>query len=160
MNTGYLIDPLTRTVSLTDASMETMRKHLPGGLTVAWEYDNGDVLYVDDEGLLRPATMAFRIRARKDGQPLMSRGVLCGPEPDPFVDATLPPGSTLAEIEAEVEWLTVDEALAWFRARAAQAAATWEDGRAAPEVLAVWDEFLRNLEGKRGYRPEDLRDKL
>ena len=42
---------------------------------------NGDVLYVDDEGLLKPSKNWFFYRHRKD-QPLAGNGMLVGREVD------------------------------------------------------------------------------
>lgn len=159
MSQAYLIDPLTRSLREIAGGYEATKEYMPGGIAVAWRYPNGDVLYADDEGLLRRASMAFRIRSRPDGQPMMSRGIVHGPD-DLWSDQTLTPRSTMADIEADIEWLTVEEALAWFRAKAAEPAMTREQGGNPVEVWATWADFLRNLEGGRGFHPEDLKGKL
>jgi hypothetical protein len=38
---------------------------LPGGITIAKIFANGDVLYVDDEALLHPVKVAFRLRGAR-----------------------------------------------------------------------------------------------
>jgi hypothetical protein len=56
-----------RAVTPVNYTYAAMRKWLPGGITIAKMFDNGDVLYVDDEALLHPVKVAFRLRdARSD----------------------------------------------------------------------------------------------
>ena len=123
----------------------------PGGLTIGWVFDNGDVLFVDDEGLLHPATVAFSIRARPDGQPMMSHGVLTGRD---HLDDTLPPEMSTAQLAKEIEWLDVKDALSWFRTKADEAAVSVQARGGVREVMALWGDLLRNMEGEDGYRPD------
>lgn len=147
---AYLIDAGARTVTPIEYQRGAdFRKWLPGGICIAWVYNNGDVLYVDDKALLKAATVAFRIKARPDGQPMMCNGILTGRDD---VNDTLPPEFTLAAMETEIEWLTVDNALAWFRAKAEEPAVTSTFG-GRREVHANWSELLLNLEGGKGYKP-------
>lgn len=152
---AYFVDAATRTVTPIEYQRGTgFRKWLPGGICIAQVYDNGDVLYVDDEGMLHKATVAFRVRDRPDGQPMMSNAVLTGRD---YGDDTLPPEFTIAELESRIEWLSVEHALAWFRQKAKQAAVTSTSG-GKREVHANWGDLLRNLEGGEGYKPyEDER---
>jgi hypothetical protein len=151
---AYLIDAAQREIRPIDyADGSYFRQYLPGGICIAWVYPNGDVLYVDDEGLLKPATCAFHIKARPDGQPMMSNGILTGRDTDTL---TLPPEFTLAEIEVQIEWLTVEQALAWFRAQAGLPAISSQSPGREKRVHAVWADLLRNLEGDKGYQPEDF----
>jgi len=148
---AYLIDAKARQITEIEYLDYTgMTKYLPGGLCIGATFENGDVLFVDDKGLLHKAEMAFRIRRRRDGQPMMSNGILTGAD---TVDDTLPPTMTIEELQAEIEWLTVDEALDWFRGRQSGAAMTitsMPKGATEPqtEVLSQWGEFLQYLEGK------------
>lgn len=140
---AYLIDAAARTITPIEYTYASMREHLPGGICIGATFPNGDVLYVDDEGLLQPATKAFRIRKRRDGQPMMSNGILTGPDsPDPRSNDTLPPGMTIEELADEIEWMTVADALTWFRRRAPGAAVTSGDA-----VLATWGDFVAVMEG-------------
>lgn len=153
MKRGYFVDAATRTIAPIDYTYKTLRSYLPGGICIAQIFENGDVLYVDDEALLRPATVAFRIRCRADGQPMMSNAILTGPDSR---ETTLPPGFRPADLEREIEWLSLDQALDWFRARASEPAVieTFKDVRI---VHAVWGDLLRNLEGQPdGYDPERI----
>lgn len=127
---------------------EDFRRLLPGGITIGAIFEGGDVLYVDDEALLGPAKVAFRIRRRPDGQPMMSDAILTGRDD---LDTTLPPTMTLSELEREIEWLDLETAIAWFRERASDPAVIGNG-----TVLARWADLLKNLEGERGFRPSDL----
>jgi hypothetical protein len=142
---GYHIDAVARTITEIDYTYFNMRTWLPGGVTIGIVYDNGDVLYVDDEGLLHPATRAFRIKKRADGQPMMSDGILTGEDDMDEGDiGTLPPQFTIEQLQEEIEWLTVEEALQWFRDRINEPSITING---AP--IAYWREMLAAMEGKR-----------
>lgn len=149
---AYLIDAAARTIVPIDYTYTSMREHLPGGICIGATFDNGDVLYVDDEGLLQPATKAFRIRRRRDRQPMMSNGILTGRDnPDPRSTNTLPPAMSIEELAGEIEWMSVDDALTWFRRRSPGAAVTSGDA-----VLATWGDFIAVMEGT-GDRPAYMR---
>ena len=156
---GYLIDATARTVTEVDYEYGTMQRWLPGGIEIGWVYDNYDVLYVDGEGLLRPAEKAFRIKARPDGQPMMSNGFVTGADGyENGKGTTLPPRFTIADIEARIEWLTVSEALNWFRHQGTRTAVSLvEEGTGQSQTAAGWHEILANLEGHKGYDPKTNR---
>lgn len=151
---GFLINADTRRIEPLEYEYTTMRQWLPSGICIGQVFANGDVLYVDDECLLRPAERAFRIKVRPDGQPMMSHAILTGRDSDdPHSNDTLPPSFTAEELAAEIEWLTVDQALDWFRRKAAEPAVTMSGSETGTTVLAVWGDLLANLEGREGYRP-------
>jgi hypothetical protein len=155
MNKGLLIDAGACTITPIQYRQggPGLLRHLPGGLTIATVFENGDVLFVDDEGLLKPASVAFRIKSRTDGQPMMSNGVLVGRDSwDGVKEITLPPEFTPEQLLQEIEWLSVERALAWFRQRAREPAVTSTRGNGEPIVYARWGELLDNLEGRKGYR--------
>lgn len=141
---AYLIDAGARQIKLIDYEYYTLKDHLPGGICIAQVFRNGDVLYVDDEALLRPATVAFRVKCRPDGQPMMSNGILTGRD---TINDTADPRMTAEEFLSEIEWLSVEDALRWFRAKGSDPAVvmTTAEGR---QTLADWNEFTRNLEGR------------
>src|SRR3954453_18888889 len=52
-----------------------------GWIRAAWHWSNGDVLYVDDDGLRKSGPLAyFRLLLRRDAQPLAGNGVVVGRE--------------------------------------------------------------------------------
>jgi hypothetical protein len=147
---AYLVDAMAREIRPIDYEYTTILSYLPGGITIAAVFASGDVLYVDDEGLLRPATVAFRVLGRDDAQPMMSNAILTGPDD---AEGTSSPRMTVEDLAREIEWLDVETALDWFRAKANDAAVI-SHGPDGTHVLATWEELLRNLTGESGgYRP-------
>lgn len=158
MPKALIIDPTDRTIR--EAEIEgyhAMLPFLPGGITVAYVFHEttGDVLYVDEEGLLKPPTCAFRIKTRTDGQPMMSKGILTGPddshmdeESGEVVDETLDVQLKPHQLEPYIEWLTLEEAFKWFEDRAGETSSyiLGTDGTKMP--LTVWGEYLRAMRGK------------
>lgn len=145
---GYWIDAAERTIKEIEWTDQSFQVMFEGGPTIGATFPNGDTLYVDDEGLLHPATLAFRIKQRPDGQPMMSNGFLTGRDHGEiingdFVERTLDPEMTIEALQAEIEWLTVEEALAWFHEQADKPAA-FINGR----PVTLWGEFLEQLEGR------------
>ena len=68
--------------------------------TSGYVWPNGDTLYVDDEGLLKPGMRLFGIR-RPDGQPLAGNGLIIGSDKrGNSVDAK----SGLVDIQTQLEW--------------------------------------------------------
>lgn len=151
--TAYLIDATVRQITtFSYEKFEKFRTFLPGGICVGMKYPTGDVLYVDDEALLRKATVAFRIRSRPDGQPMMSNGILTGRDD---MNTTLAPDMTREQIQGDIEWLDIPEALQWFRNKANSPALTSRHRGEATVQHASWADFLLNLEGGKGYNPRD-----
>lgn len=156
MTTALLVNAKDRTITPFECNdYRDIVKQLPGGFTIARVFDNGDVLYVDDEALLRPATVAFRIKGRVDGQPMMSNGVLQGRDDNKIingelVETTLDPAMTPEQLQEHIEWMTVEEALVWFRERSDAPATELQSGDDKPVVINRWRDFLLHLEGKEG----------
>lgn len=148
---AYLIDAAARTITPIEYSGYDFRTYLPGGICIGQVFRNGDVLYVDDMALLKKAAVAFRIKDRPDGQPMMSNGILTGPD-SPRGTTTEPPQFTTTELAQHIEWLTVEDALTWFRGKADEAAVISHSGGIS-QVHASWADLLRNLEGGDGYHP-------
>lgn len=147
METAILIDADKREIRYVPCKdYRDMKKHMPGGICIGWVFRDttGDVLYVDDEALLHKAKRAFRWKLRRDGQPMMSHGLITGR--DDIVETTLDPEITLEQVAQYVEWLTVEEALSWFAAKADEPASYVTDGR-TKTITSHWATFLRNLRG-------------
>lgn len=156
MQRAILIDAANREIKYVPCQgYLDMRKHLPGGITVCWVFHDqgGDVLYVDDEALLRPAVCAFRWKLRPDSQPMMSNGLLTGRDnatidnDGDLVEETFDPLLTPEQVAQYVEWLTVDDALSWFRSKADEPAGYVTDGRTRI-VTSHYSHWLRNLTAK------------
>jgi hypothetical protein len=143
---AYFVDAGARTVTPIDYGYNGLRRWLPGGITVAKVFTNGDVLYVDDEALLHPVKVAFRLWGDDQRQPFVSNGVLTGRDDR---DSTLPPVMSVDQLVRQIVWLTVEEAMQWFRKRAGQPATSFvfEDGEV--KVLNRWSDFLPGMEDKK-----------
>jgi len=78
---GYLIDPYKAEVQPITVPMddykEIQRQLGCDTFTTGGYLENGDVLFVDDEGMLKGPTHFFRIKGLND-QPLAGRGVVLG----------------------------------------------------------------------------------
>lgn len=75
---AILINAEHQTVSeVTVYGLADMQKAVGGLITVAYQWKGGDVLYVDDEGLLKKPKTGFSIPERTD-QPFAGNGLILG----------------------------------------------------------------------------------
>lgn len=103
---GYLIDSTKGEVDpVTFADLTGLQKLVGGYIEAAFQWPNGDVLYVDEDGLLKAPTRFFTI-AERDDQPFAGNGVLVGREIDD-TDTTAPPVMSLHELRARVGFFAV-----------------------------------------------------
>lgn len=101
---ALLIDTKSLTVGEVDyTGLADMQRLIGGYIEAAYEWDNGDVLYVDEEGLLKDDQRFFRITVRRD-QALAGNGLLVGPEIGETLK-TRTPTMTVVELRAIVTWL-------------------------------------------------------
>ena len=113
---GIHIDSSSRTVTLVDwDGVGDMQKRVGGYIEVAWS-DGTDVLYVDEEGLLKQNTTGFSLF----GKTCAGNGLLVGAENQDEEGDLLsmePPRLGPAEIEAAIRWVVVEpgqaEASVW-----------------------------------------------
>ena len=93
---AILIDPVRRSVQphSIDGGLASLQAAVGGLIAFGTELKNGDVLYVDDEGLLKPNSAFFRLGRRS----FAGRGLLVGPERPVITDVV----STVEEIAAMV----------------------------------------------------------
>jgi hypothetical protein len=117
-------------VEIEGGSLKDLQALTGGGIEIAWSFQNGDVLFVDDEGLLKPQEHYFRISTRKDGQPLAGNAVLVGREVEgpqyPEGYTTLPPQTSVAELESMITFYTKDQVMAWATGNASEPWATFQ----------------------------------
>ncbi len=77
---AILIDSANHRVEMVEySSYSDMRKLIGGSLEIAFMWPSGDVLYVDEEGLLKGPSDYFTIPERSD-QLLAGNGLLVGKE--------------------------------------------------------------------------------
>jgi hypothetical protein len=156
---GLFIDADARRIIPYHYQYSDMGPRLGGNIAIGYVFANGDVCYVSDDGLLKPARRAFRIKARGDGQPMMSNAIVTGRD-NPDLDSdlgTLAATFTVFELLAQIEFISVDEALRWFRIRASEPAVTRKVPGQPLEVIARWQSILDNLEDRPGgYSPDQI----
>ena len=79
---GYLIDPYKAEVHPIEVPIddckEIQRQLGCDTITAGGYLENGDVVFVDDEGLLKAPTHFFRIKGINGDKPLAGRGVVLG----------------------------------------------------------------------------------
>jgi hypothetical protein len=106
MAKAYWIDSENKSITeVESSSLADMRRHIGGHIEIAFLHPNGDVLYVDEEGLLKNPEHWFRYSHRTD-QPFAGNGLLVGREvegdeyPEGFT--TLSPKTSLADFTDSV----------------------------------------------------------
>jgi hypothetical protein len=118
------IDSTAQTVTLSSYRDHAELRQLVGGyIESAKRWDNGDVLYVDEEGLLKPAATFFMIEGHM--QPIAGNGAVVGREMTNErgdYTGTAAPASSPGGIASQVRFLTRAQADAWGRANASEPA--------------------------------------
>jgi hypothetical protein len=154
---AYLIDSAAQTITEIEYSGLAALQSLIGGyIEVAWTWQNGDVVYVDEEGLLKPQSAFFRLAPRRDGQPLAGNGVLVGREQaaknaDGYI--TLPPTTSLDALRSQVQFLSYEQVQAWAKGNASEPAVVVSsqspDGRETRDVVARFGRLYGDIPKKR-----------
>ena len=118
---AYHIRPETQTVEEIEwHGYADLKAAVEGLICSAWQYEGGDTLYVNDEGLLN-GTPHYFLWTDRGWPPLAGNAILVGPEPREYVmeavdydgPSNLPPRLTLDEVRAKVRFLTLDEVRKW-----------------------------------------------
>lgn len=117
------INSATQTVRVVEYNgLSDLQRLVGGSIEVAYQWPNGDVLYVDEEGLLKPQEHFFLLAERSD-QPLAGDGVIVGAEQETEAGyVTLPPTFTVPEVLAKLRFLTRSQVDSWAKANASDAA--------------------------------------
>jgi len=95
---AILINPVKRTVEsyTIDHRLASLQAAVGGNIAWGTELQTGDVLYIDDEGLLKPNPAFFSLGRRS----FAGRGLLVGPERPHMTDVV----STVDEIAKKVRF--------------------------------------------------------
>jgi hypothetical protein len=106
---------------------DDLRQLVGGWIELAYQWpETEDVLYVDEEGLLKEQRHFFRIDVRADPQPLAGKGVIVGRElyerdeatgEDKYL-GTADPAITVEELTTHVRFLSREQFEAWGKANA------------------------------------------
>lgn len=110
MPKGYLIDSTKCKIEAVEfADLAGLQALVGGSIEGAYQWENGDVLYVDEEGLLKDQILGFFAIPERPDQPLAGNGMLVGREIEgeqyPNGYTNLPPTMTLAELFGRVRFL-------------------------------------------------------
>lgn len=145
---SIIIDAAARTVieKETDGDLKFLQQHVGGSQTItvggvrAEESDVGDTLFVDDEGLLH-GEQSFFLLPLFSTQPLAGNGVIVGSDEDGETVGCL---STLAEIQANIRWLTKSEITdeTWMQIATTTLITPDGDGGVVATVLNTIDRHL------------------
>jgi hypothetical protein len=124
------IDSATHEISVVEyADTKGLHDLVGGFLEIAWMSDAGDVLFVDEEALMKPTEHFFRFGLRSNPQPMGGHGVIVGRE---LVDkegewiGQADPGISVARVTELVQFLTRAQAEAWGRGNASEPAVTMQ----------------------------------
>ena len=108
MAKGYLIDAQNKNIREVEYhSLAEMRELIGGHIELAHMHNTGDVLYVDEEALIKETPYYFWYAHRTD-QPLFGNGLLVGREIEgeeyPEGYTTLPPKMSLLQLTVRVRF--------------------------------------------------------
>jgi Domain of unknown function (DUF3846) len=106
MAKAYWIDSKSKTITEVEYnSLDDMHRYIGGHIEVAHAHPNGDVLYVDEEGLLKDPKNWFLYAYRSD-QPLAGNGLYVGREVEgeqyPNGYTTLAPTTSIEQLRGMV----------------------------------------------------------
>lgn len=124
---GFLIDPETRTIEAVEYSGDYHQIYKLLGIelfTTVTLNEAGDVVYVDDEGLLHDPTFFFTLKDYP--QPLAGKGLVLGTDEE---------GETVAAKGVTLEWL---KANVGFKRLAVDGFTSWEGEQEHPTFGKVW----------------------
>ena len=127
----YVVSPMESPLSL--------QSHIGGFIETAYGWPDGDTLFVDEEGLLKPQLYFFRISTRPD-QPFAGNGIVVGRERTNRQGdylGTDDPKLTIEALRGMVTWMTRDQVDSWAKANASEPAAAIhyvENGQIVTEV--------------------------
>ena len=111
------IDPRERTVTRKEVPdlYQALRKAVaPRPFCIGHRFASGDVLYIDDEGLLKAAPAFFTLPGLV--QPLAGIGIITGAD-DPDGEGTLPLRENPLAIALAIKWLTHEDFTSWALAQ-------------------------------------------
>jgi uncharacterized protein DUF3846 len=125
MPKAILIDAAKREIrEIDNDGLKTLQAAVGGYIETAYAWENGDVLFVDEEGMFKPQADFFRVPMRSD-QPLAGNGVVVGKERydgEGEYLGTEDPAITVAELRELVEFRDRAQVDAWAKANASDVA--------------------------------------
>jgi hypothetical protein len=132
----------------------TVGEYIGGWIEMAFQFPTGDVMFVDEEGLLK-ATMHFFYCAFRTDQPMAGNGVVVGREVEdedvPGGYYTVDPVVTVEWLRRHIIWMDRAEFDRWGLANASEpegTITTIRDGRPVTEVLHTYGQLLADMPRK------------
>ncbi len=110
---AFLIDPFKQEVSVVEftGNYKNIYTHIQCRVFTACAFDqNGDTVWVDDEGLLKDLTQQAFFLIAGYPQPLAGRGLVLGAGAE---GESIAPVTSLEDIKSRVKFLSLYEAQMW-----------------------------------------------
>lgn len=153
MSKAILIDAAARTVTVVDCDTVNngCQKAVGGYIETAHMWPNGDVLFVDEDGLTKPQRHFFRFLPRPNPQPLGGNGIIVGREIEDDEGNWL--GNHDVHITPDavaklVQWMDRFQVDAWAKGNASEPAvtfSTFEDGRLVDHHVVSTGSLFRDM---------------
>lgn len=126
MSKAILIDAATREIrEIENTGLKSLQAAVGGFIETAYSWENGDVLFVDEEGLFKPQSNFFRVPTLCDDQPFAGNGVVVGREvtddEGEYVRTDVPT-ITVEALREIVEFRDRAQVDAWAKANASETA--------------------------------------
>ena len=136
MKTTYWVNTTDKTITEVSChNLADLQKLVGGYIEAAYEWPTGDVLFVNEEGLLAAERAFFRVGDRDT--PLAGNGVVVGPEADDDSGELTSPTITLAQLHAQIRFLSAAEVKAWAKAHSSEPMITFQGSDdAEPTIIA------------------------
>jgi len=150
---AILIDSAAREVREVEVSggLGEIQEAVGGYIEAAFYHPKGDVLFIDEEGLLKAQAHFFRYAPRADPQPLGGNGIIIGAEKydanGEFAgndDVSV----SVDEVRGLVQFLSREQADAWAKGNASEPFASFtfiEKGILHTEVTGRFGELFANM---------------
>jgi hypothetical protein len=118
---AILIDSMARLVRPIDYRGGQLQELVGGWIEIGHRFDTGDILFVDEEGLMKPQVAWFRLTGKD--QPMAGNGVIVGPEVGDTI-RTMPPRITVDQVRDLIRFLTREQVMSWAKGNASEPAVT------------------------------------
>jgi hypothetical protein len=107
----WINSQIQRVIPVDCDGLDDMRRFVGGSICIANTWPSGDVLYVDDEGLLKKQENYFMIEGQP--QPLAGDGIIVGPDVDD-VDRWWNEYTNVKQVK--ITWMSRHDAVMWGQA--------------------------------------------
>jgi Domain of unknown function (DUF3846) len=127
---AYWINATTKTIETVEwNSTDKLRELVGGWIEINRIWPTGDVLYADEEGLLKGGTTWFRLAGKTN--PICGNGILVGPEvpEDDWREwlSNTDPVLTIEQLAAEITFVTPEQVASWAKANSSNVFAAFTD---------------------------------